>query len=202
MPPRGSRLLGLAVVVLLLGLAAWSVIALQPPKPAAADAPADQFSAGRALAHVDRLGSEVHVAGSEADGRVVDYLVDTLTQMGLDTRVQNAVGAWHSDSQGTDMARVRNVVGVLRGSDSTGRVVLMAHHDSVQVAPGASDDGAGVSTVLETVRALTQGPRPRNDVIVVLTDAEEACLCGAEAFTASHPLAGGGGVVLNVEARG
>ncbi|GFJ89915.1 aminopeptidase [Phytohabitans rumicis] len=38
--------------------------------------------------------------------------------------------------------------------------------------------------------------------MLVLTDAEEACLCGASAFAASHPLAGDGGVVLNLEARG
>ena len=52
------------------------------------------------------------------------------------------------------------------------------------------------------MRALTAGPQLRNDVVVVLTDAEEACLCGAEAFAASHPLAASGGVVLNFEARG
>jgi hypothetical protein len=100
------------------------------------------------------------------------------------------------------MARARNVVGFLKGSDSTGRLYLMAHHDSVENGPGGNDDAAGVSTLLETVRALTAGPQLRNDVVVVLTDAEEACLCGAEAFAASHPLAAGGGVALNFEARG
>jgi Zn-dependent M28 family amino/carboxypeptidase len=146
------------------------------------------------------------VAGSATDGRVVDHLVATLSGLGLDTRVQSAVGSWQSEPGTAEMARVRNVVGVLRGSDPTGRLFLMAHHmahhDSVQVGPGAADDAAGVSALLETVRALTRGPQPRNDVVVVLTDAEEACLCGAEAFAASHPLATGGGVVLNFEARG
>jgi hypothetical protein len=201
-PRRASRLLGLVALALLLGLGAWSVVALQPPAPAPADAPADRFSAARAQEHVQRIAAETHVAGSAADDRVVDYLAGTLTRLGLDTRVQHAVGAWPTAHGGIDMARVRNVVAVLRGSDPTGRLVLMAHHDSVQNGPGGSDDGAGVSALLESVRALTHGPRPRNDVVVVLTDAEEACLCGAEAFAASHPLAAGGGVVLNFEARG
>jgi hypothetical protein len=199
---RGQRLVGLLVLALLLALGAGSVLALQPPSPEPADAPAGTFSAARAEAHLQRIGAEKHVVGSPADDRVTAYLAEQLTRLGLDTQVQNAVGAWQSASQGTDLARVRNVVAVLPGSHSTGRLVLMAHHDSVQTGPGASDDGAGVSTLLETVRALTQGPRPRNDVVVVLTDGEEACLCGAEAFTASHPLAAGGGVVLNFEARG
>src|SRR5919206_411380 len=61
---------------------------------------------------------------------------------------------------------------------------------------------AGTATILETARALTTGPRPRNDVVLVFTDGEEACLCGARAFVDQHPLARGGGVVLNLEARG
>lgn len=202
-PPRPfPRLAGLLVVVLLLGLAAWSVLALRPPSPAPADAPATEFSAARAFEHVQRIAAETHVAGSAAGGRVVDDLVETLSALGLDTRVQRAVGAWQSEPGSTEMARVRNVVAVLPGSDPTGRLYLMAHHDSVETGPGAADDAAGVSALLESVRALTEGPQLRNDVVVVLTDAEEACLCGAEAFAASHPLASGGGVVLNFEARG
>ena len=174
---------------------------LQPPSPKAADAPAGQFSATRAFEHVQRIAAETHVAGSAAGSQVVGDLVATLTGLGLDARVQNSVGAWEVAPGSAGMARVHNVVAVLHGSDPTGRLYLTAHHDSVQNGPGGSDDAAGVSTLLETVRALTAGPRLRNDVIVVLTDAEEACLCGAEAFTASHPLASGG-VVLNFEARG
>ena len=156
----------------------------------------------RAFEHVQGIAAETHVAGSAAGDRVVDDLAATLTDLGLSTRVQNAVGAYDFGRGSTEMARVRNVVGFIRGSDSTGRLYLMAHHDSVENGPGGNDDAAGVSTLLETVRALTAGPQLRNDVVVLFTDAEEACLCGAEAFVASHPLAAGGGVALNFEARG
>jgi hypothetical protein len=197
-----GRLAGLLVVALLLVLAAWGVAALQPPDPLPLTAPADRFSAARAFEHVQAIADEIHAAGSPASDRVVEGLVATLSELGLDTRVQNAVGTWQSGPGETEMARVRNVVGVLPGSDSTGRLFLMAHHDSVETGPGAADAAAGVSSLLEAVRALSQGPQLRNDVVVVLTDAEEACRCGAEAFATSHPLAGDGGVVLNFEARG
>ncbi|MBM7804758.1 hypothetical protein JOD57_000595 [Geodermatophilus bullaregiensis] len=200
-PARGL-LAPLVVLALLAGLTAWSVLALQPPAPAPADAPATSFSAARAFGHVAEIAAETHVAGSEAHARVVDGLVTTLTGLGLDTRVQNAVGTWQSSPGAAEMARVRNVVAVLPGTGSTGRLFLVAHTDSVETGPGASDDAAGVATLLETVRALREGEPLRNDVVVVLTDAEEACLCGAEAFAASHPLATQGGVVLNLEARG
>src|SRR3954471_1923674 len=206
MPTGRGRPAGLVVPVLvtalLIGLIAWTVVALQPPQPKPASAPAGQFSAARAFDHVQQLAVRTHVAGSAADADVVDYLESTLTSYGLDTRVQHSVGSYAALHGTTEMASVRNVVGVLPGTDPTGRLFLVAHHDSVETGPGASDDGAGVSSLLETLRALTRGPRLRNDVVVVFTDAEEACLCGAEAFVHSHPLANRGGVVLNFEARG
>jgi hypothetical protein len=201
-PSRPHRRAGLVVLAILLGLVAWSVAALQPPDPAPVDAPASQFSAGRAFAHVEDIATGPHVPGSAATDGIVEGLVQKLTALGLDTRVQNAVGAVRTASGETRMARVRNVVGVLPGTQPTGRLFLTAHHDSVETGPGAADDAAGAAAVLEAVRALNAGPPLRNDVVVVLTDAEEACSCGAEAFAASHPLASAGGVVLNLEARG
>ena len=193
---------GLVVVALLLALAGWSVAALQPPAPAALDAPVGQFSAARAFAHVERIAAGAHVAGSDANARVVEGLVGTLTDLGLETRVQNSVGTRAYGPGEARMARVRNVVAVLPGTEPTGRLFLMAHHDSVETGPGAADDAAGVAALLEAVRALTAGEPLRNDVVVVLTDAEEACLCGAAAFAGLHPLADAGGVVLNLESRG
>src|SRR5919107_1626896 len=187
---------------MLLGLVGWSTATLQPPGPAAADAPATEFSAARAFPHVEEIAAGVHVPGSDASDGVVDGLVATLSGLGLDTRVQNAVGAVRTAAGETRMARVRNVVAVLPGTEPTGRLFLTAHHDSVESGPGAADDAAGVAAVLETVRALTAGPALRNEVVVVLTDAEEACSCGAEAFATAHPLASAGGGVLNLEARG
>ena len=101
------------------------------------------------------------------------------------------------------MARVRNVVAVLPGHRPDRPAVPHGaprlRGDRARAPPTTPP---GVSALLESVRALTAGPPLRNDVVVVLTDAEEACLCGAEAFAASHPLAADGGVVLNFEARG
>jgi hypothetical protein len=190
------------LVLLLCSLAAFSIWSLQPPGAAPADAPADEFSAARAFEHVQRIADRAPALGDAAGNRIVDDLVGTLTGLGLDTRVQNAVGARGHGPGEAHLARVRNVVAVLPGSAPTGRLFLTAHHDSVATGPGAADAAAGVSALLEAVRALTEGPQLRNDVVVVLTDAEEACLCGAEAFAGSHPLAGAGGVVLDFGARG
>ena len=201
-PEPPGRLLGLLVVALLLGLAAWSVAALAPPDPLPITAPAERFSAARAFEHVQEIAAETHVAGSPANDRVLEGLVRPSPTWDSTPGCRTRSAPGRPSPGAMEMARVRNVVAVLPGSDSTGRLFLMAHHDSVETGPGAADDAAGVSSLLESVRALSQGPQLRNDVVVVLTDAEEACLCGAEAFVSSHPLAADGGVVLNFEARG
>ena len=199
--PR-TRLAGILALAVLAALAFVSIWTLLPPGPAPASAPADQFSAGRAFQHVQRIGSTVHVAGSPAAANVRDYIQQTLQGYGLQTQIQDAVGEDANDGDQFAMAHVHNVIGVLPGSASTGRVFAVAHYDSVQVSYGGNDDGAGVSSLLETARAMATGPRPRNDTVFVFTDAEEACLCGAEAFVSQDPLAADGGVVLNFESRG
>ena len=141
-----GRLAGLLVVALLLGLTAWSVAALQPPDPLPLTAPADAVQRRPGPSSTCRRSPPRPTSrAAPANDRVVEGLVATLTGLGLDTRVQNAVGTWQTGPGETEMARVRNVVAVLPGSDSTGRLFLMAHHDSVETGPGAADDAAGVS---------------------------------------------------------
>ena len=188
------------LLVLAAGVAA--VVTILPPTPEH-DAAATGPSAARAFADVERIAVRPHVAGSPANDAVREYVLTTLRDVGFAPRVQDTVGVnAGSLGEGTAAAaRVRNVITTVPGTSPTGRVFLVAHHDSVQSGPGANDDGAGTATLLETARWLRAHP-PRNDVVLVSTDAEEACLCGAEAFVAEAPEAADGGVVLNVEARG
>lgn len=201
-PPARSRIPGLVLLVLVAVLGYLNVLAMSPPGVVGQDASADRFSADRAFRHVGQIGREVHPAGSQEASAVRDHIVSALTDLGLQPEIQEAVGGTGALSGPYGMARVRNVVAVVPGSAPTGTVVLFAHYDSVQVSFGGNDDGAGVGTLLETARAMLTGPPPVNDVVFLFTDAEEACLCGAEAFVSSHPRAADGGVALNFEARG
>ncbi len=201
-PAPSARLFGgLLAVLALAALTLASLLSITPPAPLSADAPAAEFSAGRAFQHVQRIGEAMHVAGSPAADAVREHIVTTLSGLGLHPQIQDAVG--ETDALGGQaMARVRNVVTLIPGRQSTGRLFLVAHYDSVQVSYGANDDGSGIATLLETARALTDGPQLRNDIVLLATDAEEACLCGAEAFVHADSLARDGGVVLNFESRG
>ncbi|MEV0213916.1 M28 family peptidase [Micromonospora sp. NPDC050695] len=204
--PRRRLLAAAAALAALSAVSAGSLLDLRTPAPRPASAPTGEFSAGRAYEDVQVIAARSHVAGSPANEQVRAHIEQRLRGLGLETEVQDTVapeaGQLSGAAGGATLARVRNVVARLPGTDSTGRVFLVAHYDSVQTGPGGNDDAAGTSAILEVARALTVGPRPRNDIVFVLTDAEEACLCGASAFAASHPLAADGGVVLNLEARG
>nr|WP_089021877.1 M28 family peptidase [Micromonospora coriariae] len=204
--PRRRLTAAAAALVALAAVGAGSLLDLRTPAPTPADAPADEFSATRAYEDVQVIAARSHVAGSPANDQVRAHIEQQLRGLGLETEVQDTVapeaGQLSGAAGGATVARVRNVVARMPGTDPTGRVFLVAHYDSVQTGPGGNDDAAGTSAILEVARALAAGPRPRNDIVFVLTDAEEACLCGASAFAASHPLAADGGVVLNLEARG
>lgn len=199
---RTRVVVGLLTLAALAVLGVLSVLAVTPSASRAADAPVDQFSAERAFVHVQRIGLTEHPAGSAAAAEVRDYIAATLTGLGLDPRVREGIGGTSELGGQYGMADTRNVVARIPGTAPTGTLILMAHYDSVQVSHGGNDDGAGVSTLLETARALSAGPAPTNDVVLLFTDAEEACLCGAESFVTNDPLAAGRAVVLNVESRG
>lgn len=190
---------GLAALVAAAGLAG----VLTVPAPAPADAPADAFSAGRAASTVEEISTAPHPVGSTEHDRVRDHLVAELSALGLRPEVRSTVSA-DTGNGAAMVARVENVYASLPGTAPTGRVLIVAHYDSAEVSPGASDDGIGVATIVEVARALTTGPAPRNDIGFLLTDAEEPGLMGARGFTAAGPGLGdpAGTVVLNLEARG
>ena len=185
-------------------MAAASVWLVQPPEAQGDDAPARNFSAARALRHLRELARAPHPTGTAENARVRSYLLEQLAALGVAAEEQRAevVTAPRTPGGPAPSGRVVNVVGRLPGTDNTRALMLAVHYDSVPTAPGASDDGAGVAALLETVRALRTGPPLRNDLVLLFTDGEELGLLGAEAFIASHPLARGVGLALSFEARG
>jgi hypothetical protein len=195
------RLLGVAVALVLGAFAAVSLLALEPLEPRPASAPANEFSAERVFSHVERIAERPHPVGSAANAEVRDYLVERLAALGLHPTVQKATSA--RTKEGTaSIARVHNIHARIPGSAPTGHVVLVAHYDSVPRGPGAADDGAGVAAILEIARVFTSDSSPRNDIDIVLTDAEEPWLLGAQAFVSDGRLDPQRSVVLNLEARG
>ena len=96
--------------------------------------------------------------------------------------------------------RLRNVIGLLRGSDSALKdtyVMLTAHYDHVGMRPGvkgdniyngANDDGSGTVSVIEIASALaTLKERPRRSMIFMTVFGEEKGLLGSR-YYGRHPV--------------
>jgi Zn-dependent M28 family amino/carboxypeptidase len=81
-------------------------------------------------------------------------------------------------------------------------LLLTAHYDSVSTAPGATDDGSGVVTLLETLRTLRSGEPVKNDLIFLFAEGEELGLVGAQGFVGEHPWAKEVTVVWSVDSGG
>jgi hypothetical protein len=188
-------------LMLFLFLPFLSVSSLTPPDPIV-DVPLTGFSSNRALGHLKRISAEPHPIGSHAHAEVRDYLLGELAKMGLEPKVQRATAVNNGWGLPYRAATVENIVAKLEGVANSRAVLLVGHYDSAPHSFGASDDGAAVAAMLETLRALTAGPRLKNDVIFLFSDGEEVGLLGARAFVEKHPWAKDVGVAFNFEARG
>jgi hypothetical protein len=190
---------GIALAWLLLVAGALcGLLANRLPSPLPASAPAQKFSAQRALGFLQGLPgqSEPHPTGSVAARSVRDGLLGLLRTFGYEPQVQRTFACGR---YGT-CAPVENVVTRLEGAGPQS-VLVACHYDSVAAGPGAGDDGAGVATVLEVARALRYR-RFRNTVVFLFADGEELGLVGARAFVQEHPWASAVRAVINLDARG
>ena len=159
-----------------------------------------EFSIENALIHLKEISKKPHYTGSESHLTVQNYIVNELVKMGLspEVQIQVAVSKWRSSTN------TANIVASIKGSEDGNSLVLLSHYDSRHHSSlGASDAGSGIVTILEGTRAfLAKNKKPKNDIHIVLTDAEEIGLLGAKAFVENSPLANNIGLVINYEARG
>ena len=193
---------GGAAVLLFATLAAIIAVLLmrlRGPSPLADSAPPSSFSAARAIAFErDIIGAEVpHPVGTAAHDAVRERLAAQFRALGYDVTIQRSFAC----SPVVTCAPVANIIARTPGDARPGALILAAHYDSVPAGPGASDDGQGVATLVETARALRK-EHFRNPIIYLITDAEEVALLGAEGFVADPASMQNAAAVINLEARG
>lgn len=177
------------VFITLASAALVSVVQTLPPSPLPADASATEFSAERAIRHIQVIAAQPRATRSSAYEAAADYVLAELEDMGLETETQRSHG-------------FRNTIGWIPGDSSSDIVLLTAHLDSVPMGPGATDDASGVAVLLETARAMMTDTPPQNTVMFLFTDAEEIGSYGAKEFVDHHPLARNVRVVIGFDAGG
>lgn len=195
-----TDLVFLAAIFLFLAIAVVAWWRVQPVDIAPGTHEGSGFSAARAQDVLKDLLADQrpHPVDSAANRAVAERIVTRLQQLGYRPRIVERMSC---SQKSQTCARVRDIVASADGSADGKSVVFSAHYDSVGAGPGASDDGAGVATLLEIARLLKQHPPGRNRVVFLFDDGEEAGLLGARAI-ADDPELKGAAAVINAEARG
>jgi hypothetical protein len=88
----------------------------------------------------------------------------------------------------TDDLKGYNTIADIPGSDKADEIVMLGGHmDSWHSGTGATDNGAGVATVMEAVRIIQAlGLKPRRTIRIGLWSGEEQGLFGSKAYVAQH----------------
>ncbi|MDB9732497.1 M28 family peptidase [Polaribacter sp.] len=188
-------------ILIILGVIYWSFADLKPAINTSKINSETEFSLEKALNHLKKITQESHYVGSKEHKNVQNYLVSELQKMGFETeiQIQTAINKkWFAATT------AENIIAKLKGTGSEKALLLLTHYDSnPHSSLGASDAGSGVVTILEGLRAfLAKNETPKNDLIILISDAEELGLLGAQAFVDKHPWTKDIGLVLNFEARG
>jgi len=114
-----------------------------------------------------------HPTGSENLVLVQNYLFNELNKTGLDVKLKK----WVLNEKSGN-----NIEATLKGSkDPESIVIVCAHYDSVEISPGADDDGSGVSSVL-TIAEIISKYAFNNTIKMVLFSGEEQGLFGSRVY--------------------
>lgn len=187
--------------IIILATIYWSIASLMPGKISSLNIPETEFSTERALVHLKKISKEAHYVGNNNHSKLQSYLKSELEKLGLEVEIQHQIAINTDWRAGVD---ADNIITRIKGSENGKSLLLLTHYDSaVHSSKGASDAGSGIVTILEGIRAfLASNPSPKNDIIIVFTDAEEIGLLGAKAFVKYHLWTKNIGLVINFEARG
>lgn len=160
-----------------------------------------QFATKRALTHVSKISKKSHFVGSKNHEDVANYILKELKELGLEPKTQEG----YTLTEWGNLVKSKNIIAKIKGSENSKALLLLSHYDSAphSFSPGASDDGVGVATILEGVRAFLHAKSPhKNDIIILFSDAEELGLNGAALFVTKNEWVKEVGLAINFEARG
>lgn len=188
-------------LLLIIGLIYFSFYSLMPQSGKPASIPDTEFSSERALIPLKEISKAPHFIGTQEHERVREYIIQQLKDLGLQTEIQEG---FVLNSKWKSLDKPKNILAKIEGTSDGKALLILSHYDSALTPSfGASDAGSGVVTILESVRAyLASGKKPKNDIIILITDAEEVGLDGARLFVKEHPWAKDVGLAINFEARG
>ncbi|KAF8161605.1 hypothetical protein B0H34DRAFT_796364 [Crassisporium funariophilum] len=159
-----------------------------------------------AFRDLHQIAARPHAFNSHANDVVRAHILSRLQSISngfshiqiADDLVSNAT--WVSATHGVSFEG-NNILVKIEGTEpefrNAGGVLFSAHFDSVSTAPGVTDDGIGIATLLQMVKYLTTH-RTRRTAIFNINNGEEDGLNGAHVFF-QHPWSRIPDTFLNLE---
>ena len=188
-------------ILFIAGIIFWLFYAMMPQRVSTLEGSLSEFSTQRAFKKLEVITKEPHYVGSKNHEFVADFLIKELENLGLETSIQEG----YTMTDWGNLVKSKNILARIKGTSNSKALLLLSHYDSAPHSKslGASDDGSGIVTILEGLRTyLHNNSQPKNDIIVLFSDAEELGLNGAALFVTQHQWAKEVGLAINFEARG
>ncbi len=191
-----------AFYIALFTLISWGGYQLSFPSNTPPDLFYDGIFLENVIKHVDHLTRGPRAVGEYYHEDAQRYLITELQKMGLKVNKHRTTSF---SPKNKTASPITNIMAIYPGTDPNAKdLLLMSHYDAAKFsATGAGDDASGVAVILETINALIKtAPKPKNDILMLFTDAEEIGLLGARAFINERLDKYDIGLIINLEARG
>lgn len=207
---KSCKKIGFVVIALVFIISVYvGFTTLNPSQPNTTDQTI--YNAQNAYNHIAQIAKEPHsIFDQEALAKVRDYIIGELEALGVKTQVYEYEDVYVERSDTYEP--IKNIYGKIEGKNDS-YIMLVTHYDSskakkeryaeVDGSFGAADAGYGVSTVLETLRAVVENNiELENGIKVLITDGEEYGLLGAKEAVKEEEIFENVHYLINLEARG
>jgi hypothetical protein len=108
-----------------------------------------------------------HPTGSTAIEKLKTYLFNEFSKMSVNVSYHS----WNYEDNYGD-----NIIATLSGKESSNHIIICAHYDSVDISPGADDDGSGIAAVLMIASILCNYSFNSTIKFILFSGEEQGCL--------------------------
>ncbi|SFC37374.1 M28 family metallopeptidase [Clostridium uliginosum] len=140
------------------------------------------------------------LSGSDGDDKTENYIFKIIKDLKLDPLFEEGYYEPYTqdvykklvtdENDKPEKKELHNLVGVIKGSDSTKAVIISAHFDHIgyqdgKIIRGALDNASGVATLVQIADILKKESENKTfnqDIIIAFFDGEETGLRGSKAF--------------------
>lgn len=170
-----------------------------------------KVKANNQINHIKEIAKEPHsIFDNKGHEKVKNYILDELKKLGVESKTYKYNDVYVKRTNTKE--NLENIYAEIKGKNDS-YIMLVTHYDSSHAKKeryaekdgsyGAADAGYGLSTILDTIRAIKENNVPlKNGIKILITDGEEYGLLGAKEAVKEKEIFENVNYLINLEARG